>query len=352
MPETSTTKVECLVRRDGILTIIALEPLLAFSHGASYSVRPVGAHPIVNDVQPFRVTGENACIAMEHRGVDQGIFRVGSGWHIAKNKMRMNKTALRLTVKAGLILALWLTTYTAIFAQSLPEGPGRAAFQRVCTTCHGADTATQMRLSTADWEGVISRMANQGANIKDADARVIVEYLAQHFGPDAPRTANAKQSSAEPASTRTTQPAEIPSSAPPPDIALLKSNGCLSCHWAEGQGGYTAPDLSNIGDSRTADELKIAILSPDQEVLPENRLVKVVTQQGDTLNGKLLNQNAFTIQFIDAKGRLWSLAKSDLRECTILTKGLMPSYKDKLTDAQIDALVQLLTTLKAAPGTP
>ena len=117
----------------------------------------------------------------------------------------------------------------------------------------------------------------------------------------------------------------------------------------QGRGGYTAPDLTEIGDYRTPEEIKTAILSPDEEVLPENRHVRVITKQGETFTGRLLNQDAFSTQLIDSKGQLRSFQKASLRESTILVKSLMPSYKDRLTADQIDQLVRMVSGLRTTP---
>jgi putative heme-binding domain-containing protein len=92
--------------------------------------------------------------------------------------------------------------------------------------------------------------------------------------------------------------------------------------------------------------LELSILEPDAEVLPENRFVRVVTKDGKTLTGRLLNQDNFTVQFRDAQDKLRSLVKSDLREVTVITKSQMPSYKGKLSDDDVADLVVYLSTLK------
>ena len=57
----------------------------------------------------------------------------------------------------------------------------------------------------------------------------------------------------------------------------------------------------------------------------------VVTKDGATIVGRLLNQDAFSIQLMNADEQLKSYSRSNLREHTIVTKGLMPSYEGKLT---------------------
>src|SRR6476646_2497564 len=118
--------------------------------------------------------------------------------------------------------------------------------------------------------------------------------------------------------------------------ALVESNKCLDCHRIRETGSRVGPSLSNIGAGRTAEQLAQSIVAPDDQVLAENRFVRITTKDGSTVGGHLLNQDAFTIQLLTDKEELKSYQKSSLREFTILDKGLMPSYAGKLTPQQID----------------
>ena len=94
--------------------------------------------------------------------------------------------------------------------------------------------------------------------------------------------------------------------------------------------------------------LRRAIVAPDDDVVPEHRFVRLVTKDGTVVAGRLLNQDAFSIQLINAGEQLKSYLKSNLREHTILEKGLMPSFESKLTAQQVADIVSYLATLKGA----
>jgi hypothetical protein len=85
---------------------------------------------------------------------------------------------------------------------------------------------------------------------------------------------------------------------------------------------------------------------PAAEIAQVNRYVRVVTQDGAAIVGRLMNQDNFTVQFLDAQGKLRSFVKTDLRESAMLAKSQMPSYKGKLTAPEVADIVAYLVTLK------
>jgi cytochrome c oxidase cbb3-type subunit 3 len=122
--------------------------------------------------------------------------------------------------------------------------------------------------------------------------------------------------------------------------------GCLACHRVKGNGSRLGPELTDIGALRRAVELERSIVDPDAEVLPQNRYFRVVTKGGTTITGRLLNQDAFTVQLFDPNERLLSFSKSDLKEFVFVVKSAMPSYQGKLSPKELADLVSYLVSLK------
>ncbi len=87
-------------------------------------------------------------------------------------------------------------------------------------------------------------------------------------------------------------------------------------------------------------------MAPDEEVVPENRYVRLVTRNGDTVTGRLLNQDAISVQMINQKEELKTYFRATLRDYTIVDKGLMPSVEGKLTSQQVADIVTYLSLLK------
>jgi putative heme-binding domain-containing protein len=129
--------------------------------------------------------------------------------------------------------------------------------------------------------------------------------------------------------------------------AIVEGKGqCLTCHRIEGKGSRVGPDLSDVGTLRRAGELEQSLLDPDADIAPTNRFFRVVMKNGTTFTGKLLNQDTFTMQFMNAKEQLVSLQKSDIRESSFVSKSSMPSYKDKLNSQELADIVSYLISLK------
>jgi putative heme-binding domain-containing protein len=129
---------------------------------------------------------------------------------------------------------------------------------------------------------------------------------------------------------------------------LVESNGCFDCHRIDQRGSRVGPDLSDIGTRRTPERLQQALLDPDDEVLFENRYVRFVTKDGATVTGRLLNQDALSVQLINPKEELKTYMRATLRDYTVVDKGLMPSVRGKLTDQQVADIVSYLSSLKGS----
>ncbi|HET8547207.1 MAG TPA: pyrroloquinoline quinone-dependent dehydrogenase [Bryobacteraceae bacterium] len=65
----------------------------------------------------------------------------------------------------------------------LPNGSAKAVVQRTCgTRCHTLDAVTGVRRDRASWSAMVDNMLARGAAAKESEIRVIVDYLAAHFG--------------------------------------------------------------------------------------------------------------------------------------------------------------------------
>lgn len=120
---------------------------------------------------------------------------------------------------------------------------------------------------------------------------------------------------------------------------------CQSCHRIAGQGSRLGPDLSAVGRLRSAAELEVSLRAPERVVQPAHRFYRVVTRRGNTTSGRLLNQDAFSVQMLDTDEQLRSFNKSELREHGFIDPG-MPSVEGLLSDQEIADLVAYLASLR------
>jgi putative heme-binding domain-containing protein len=122
--------------------------------------------------------------------------------------------------------------------------------------------------------------------------------------------------------------------------------GCLKCHQVGSSGSRVAPNLSDIGAMRSAASIQRSLVDPSSQMMPINRPVRIVTQDGRTINGRRLNEDTYTVQIIDDQERLMSLTKADLREYTIVTTSPMPSFRNTLREDELSDLLAYLLSLK------
>jgi putative heme-binding domain-containing protein len=137
----------------------------------------------------------------------------------------------------------------------------------------------------------------------------------------------------------------LPSGDPAHGKALFESSNCMSCHRVDEQGSYTGPDLTDIMQrGRTTEQLQDSILHPDKEVFPDDRVVSFVTKDGKTVTGRLLNQDTYSVQIMDSTQHLAAYQRADVRNFHFVEKGLMPSYSGKLSNQDVDDILNYLAT--------
>jgi cytochrome c5 len=71
-----------------------------------------------------------------------------------------------------------------------PDVAGERILNTACTTCHDLGPVVRRQDDRAAWESVVYGMVGNGADVKDADIPVLVNYLFKTYGPpkDAPKT--------------------------------------------------------------------------------------------------------------------------------------------------------------------
>ena len=131
--------------------------------------------------------------------------------------------------------------------------------------------------------------------------------------------------------------------------------GCIGCHRAEGAGGTSGPNLSAAGAGRGRGAfaqppdpaaLHRSIVDPNAEIAIPFRRYQVTAKTGALVEGRLLNQDTFSVQLMDDAGNLRSFLKSDLKQFGFLPSPMPDNYKERLTAQEVADLVSYLLTLK------
>jgi putative heme-binding domain-containing protein len=218
---------------------------------------------------------------------------------------------------------------------------GQRLFRDNCVLCHGpeGDQIPGIDLSHGKFqqtysEDTLVRIIEDGkpgtpmppSNLRDSQAAVVLAYLRSigSSGHTAPIHGDAARGQA----------------------IFEGQGGCRQCHRVGANGSRVGPDLSDIGGLRRTVELERSLLEPNEEVLPQNRFYRAVTKQGQTITGRLLNIDTFTVQILDSSEHLVSLHRTDLRESGFIENSPMPSYRGKLSSEQLADVVTYLGSLK------
>lgn len=260
------------------------------------------------------------------------------------------------------VLTLLLTTVAAFArpagAQDTPEYTehdlvrGRIHYVAACARCHGVTggggegpSLARPVLPRAPDNAALTRIVRGGLPgtamagtwwLSNDEVRQLVGYV------------------------RSLAPADVAAGDLPGDAdrgrELYERLGCNRCHTIDGFGTSRGPDLTTLGFRRGARYLREAVLDPGA-ALPRGQTaiasdfvdylpVRIVDRDGNEVRGMRMNEDTYTIQIRDQRGTLRSYYKPDLRELEkIFDASLMRSYRDRLTDEDVDDLVRYLMSL-------
>ena len=66
-------------------------------------------------------------------------------------------------------------------ASKFPEGPGKAALLKVCSDCHGPESAVAQFKTREEWSKTLDEMAANGAQATDDEWNQILEYVDKNY---------------------------------------------------------------------------------------------------------------------------------------------------------------------------
>jgi cytochrome c oxidase cbb3-type subunit III len=241
-------------------------------------------------------------------------------------------------------------------SQAVSEG--EAAYDKACTACHGGSGGAGERAPAIVLSGAAgplrgerteaqllniirngipgTEMPGWTGKLSDDSILKIVAYI------------HALRSSAldDPLPGNPTHGEEV----------FWEKGGCGHCHMIYGRGGVVGPDLSNIAAIRKTTAIKDALTKEQHKVYGDGGVflqvippmnynpVQVVTKDGRTISGVMLNQDSYSIQFMDLDSRLHSFDRTELSSVIIKPGSVMPTdYDKRLSKVEFADLLAFLT---------
>src|ERR1700683_3469206 len=87
-------------------------------------------------------------------------------------------------MKSFLFSLIFLTAAFTAAAQQLPDGPGKAELEKMCTQCHEISRSISLRQDRDGWSQTMGKMAAFGMKSTDKDFTLVLSYLTLHYPPE------------------------------------------------------------------------------------------------------------------------------------------------------------------------
>lgn len=246
-------------------------------------------------------------------------------------------SGLGSTIRIVMTIAMGALTGLPSHAQQ----PGQALYQSNCARCHGLDgrggghapdiaTAQAVQQLT---DAQLLRILRDGVPAGGMPA------FGSHF--------TGEQLSGIASYVRSLQGQRKTGSLPgKPEIGqnlFFHNAGCSECHMAQGKGGFIASDLSSYGAAHSVNEMREAILNPNENLDLRHTVATAIMQNGERYTGLIRNEDNFSLQMESQDGVFHLLDKSALTSITREEKSLMPTdYKSRLSATDLDNIISYL----------
>lgn len=219
---------------------------------------------------------------------------------------------------------------------------GRQVFERNCAVCHGMDASggrgpnvRRARIARAPDDTALCELIEtgippempDGTFLTDQDVRELVAFV-RSLGQSA---------------------AAAVSGDPAHGAQVFASSGCASCHILAGKGSGLGPELTDLGDRRSAAYVREVLLDPRSRLPAEFLMVRVTTRAGQVVQGVRVNEDNYSVQLKDSAANFRSFDKSEIASLERL-KGEtpMPSFAH-LPPADLQDLIAFLLNPRSVP---
>lgn len=245
----------------------------------------------------------------------------------------------------SIVTALAIAVFTGAPLRS--QQPGQSLYQSNCAGCHGLDgrggehapnIATVQRVQQLTDAALLriirdglpaAGMPAFGSRLKSEQLSSVADYLRSLQG------------------ERKT--GSLPGNPEAGHTLFFNKAGCSECHMVAGKGGFIAGDLSSYAASRSVEQIRKAVLDPNNNLDPRHPVATVVTQNGQRYTGVIRNEDNSSLQLQARDGAFHLFDKSTLASIVREKKSLMPAdYGAKLSPSDVNDLISYLIQIAAS----
>ena len=253
-----------------------------------------------------------------------------------------------------LLFPLWLAVaYTGLAQENLVRsvsrlgdqgsavlGTGRKSYEAHCAMCHGLDGRggehapgiANSRTVQGESDKALMQTVRQGipragmpsfSYLPDSEIGAVVKYLRSLS-----RITTAESVRGDPLRG---------------ERLFFGKAQCGDCHMLAGKGGYIGSDLSDFAVAHSLEEIRVAIVRPNEKLLPGQQVISVETVAGQRWSGLVRNEDNFSLQLQGTDGAFHLLMKSQITKVERTGRSLMPTdYGARLSSAELDDLVSYI----------
>jgi competence protein ComEA len=88
---------------------------------------------------------------------------------------------MHLVSPSNIRTALVLAALAVNARAQLPDGPGRAETQKLCSQCHELSRSISLHQDRAGWEATVAKMVSLGAKTGELEIQIVTNYLSKNF---------------------------------------------------------------------------------------------------------------------------------------------------------------------------
>ncbi|MDC0144807.1 c-type cytochrome, partial [Verrucomicrobia bacterium] len=116
--------------------------------------------------------------------------------------------------------------------------------------------------------------------------------------------------------------------------AVFQKAGCIACHIVQGEGLDFGPELSDIGNKLSSEQLFEAILKPNQSISLGYEGVNIALKDGTQLIGFVTSESKTVLSLRIPGGLRKDVAKANIKTRAVMKDSLMPAGLDAVISPQ------------------